>query len=106
LFTCAETKRDACQAGSCGFAGRNELDQSNMAKGDMVMGAFSGLYWLIMIAVTVIWLIPAIKILHKAGYSGWWCLLLFVPVVNIVMYWVFAFARWPNLVTSLPGRTI
>jgi uncharacterized membrane protein YhaH (DUF805 family) len=54
----------------------------------------------------VVWLIPAIVILRKAGYSGWWCLLLFVPGVNIVMYWVFAFARWPNLVTSLPGRTI
>ena len=73
------------------------------------MGAFSVWHWLVVlmvIAINVVWLIPAIVILRKAGYSGWWCLLLFVPGVNIVMYWVFAFARWPNLVTSLPGRTI
>jgi uncharacterized membrane protein YhaH (DUF805 family) len=75
-------------------------------KGDVVMGAFSGFHLLIVIVVIAFWLIPAIKILRKAGYSGWWCLLLFVPIVNIVMYWVFAFARWPNLITPLPGRTI
>ena len=38
-----------------------------------------------------------VRVLHKVGRSGWWCLLLFVPVVNIVMVWVFAFARWPAL---------
>jgi uncharacterized membrane protein YhaH (DUF805 family) len=75
-------------------------------KGKMVMGAISGFHWLIVIVFTLVWLIPAIKILQKAGYSGWWCLLLFVPIVNIVMYWIFAFARWPNLVTPLGGRTI
>jgi hypothetical protein len=75
-------------------------------KGDIVMGAISVWHWLVVIVVTVVWLVPVIKILNKAGYSGWWCLVLFVPVVNIVFYWIFAFARWPNLVTSLPGRTI
>ena len=41
--------------------------------------------------------VPVVKILHKAGYSGWWCLMVFVPLVNIVMFWVFAFADWPSL---------
>lgn len=38
-----------------------------------------------------------VRILHKVGRSGWWCLVILVPVVNIVMVWVFAFARWPAL---------
>ena len=38
-----------------------------------------------------------VRILHKAGYSGWWVLLLFLPVVNVIMIWVFAFAEWPSL---------
>ena len=34
-------------------------------------------------------------VVRKAGYSGWWVLLGFVPIVGLVMLWVFAFARWP-----------
>ena len=36
------------------------------------------------------------KILEKAGYSKWWILVIFIPFVNIVMMWVFAFSKWPN----------
>ena len=41
------------------------------------------------------WMI--VRILNKAGYSGWWSLLMVVPLVNIVMVWVFAFSDWPAL---------
>lgn len=34
-------------------------------------------------------------IARKAGYSGWWSLLMIVPIVNLVMIWVFAFVKWP-----------
>ena len=62
------------------------------------MGAFSFVHWFITLAFTLaVFLVPAVMILRKAGYSGWWCLLGFVPIVNIVMFWVFAFADWPNL---------
>jgi uncharacterized membrane protein YhaH (DUF805 family) len=37
------------------------------------------------------------RILEKAGFNGWWTLVLLVPVVNVVMIWIFAFARWPSL---------
>src|SRR5208283_3803455 len=40
-------------------------------------------------------LAPVIRILRKAGYSPWYSLLLFVPIVNIVMIYVFAFSTWP-----------
>jgi hypothetical protein len=37
------------------------------------------------------------RIVQKAGFDGWWVLVLLIPVVNIIMIWVFAFSRWPNL---------
>jgi uncharacterized membrane protein YhaH (DUF805 family) len=45
----------------------------------------------------VLFLFPTIKILQKAGYSGWWCVLTMVPILNLILLWVFAFAHWPNL---------
>ena len=35
---------------------------------------------------------PAAK---KAGFSKWWALLMVIPLVNIILVWVFAFAKWP-----------
>lgn len=49
-----------------------------------------------LIALLVV-LVPYVKIIRKAGYSGWWFLTAFVPFLNLVMLWVFAFADWPNL---------
>lgn len=40
------------------------------------------------------------RILEKAGLDGRWTLILLVPVVNIIMIWVFAFSHWPNLKTG------
>jgi uncharacterized membrane protein YhaH (DUF805 family) len=54
--------------------------------------------WQIIVVVVLlavsIWL--PVRILHRAGYSGWWVLLNFIPFVNIVMIWVFSFQSWPN----------
>ena len=61
------------------------------------MGGLSIIHLVIVLAVLATSIVPPIKILGKAGYSGWWVLLLFVPLVNAVMVWVFAFADWPSL---------
>lgn len=37
------------------------------------------------------------RILVKAGFNGWWTLVLLVPIVNVMMIWLFAFMRWPTL---------
>ncbi|MGR9085646.1 MAG: hypothetical protein ACU841_01050 [Gammaproteobacteria bacterium] len=37
------------------------------------------------------------RILSKAGFDGWWTLVLLIPIVNILMIWGFALARWPAL---------
>jgi hypothetical protein len=41
--------------------------------------------------------VPVANVLHRAGRSRWWTVLAFVPGVNLVALWVFAFTRWPSL---------
>ncbi|MFE6968516.1 hypothetical protein [Isoptericola sp. NPDC057653] len=49
------------------------------------------------LAIAVLFLVAYIRIIQKAGYSGWWVLVGIVPILNVVMFLVFAFARWPVL---------
>jgi hypothetical protein len=35
------------------------------------------------------------RIAIKAGLSPWWALLMFIPLVNLIMIWVLAYANWP-----------
>jgi hypothetical protein len=39
--------------------------------------------------------VPVWRIVRRTGHSGWWSLLIFVPLLNFVGLWVFAFSRWP-----------
>jgi uncharacterized membrane protein YhaH (DUF805 family) len=61
------------------------------------MGNFSIVNWLVFIAFFAIWVVPGVKILQKAGYSGWWVLIGLIPVGNIIGLWIFAFSDWPNV---------
>lgn len=61
------------------------------------MGGLSIWHWGIILAVTVGVMVPLAKILRRAGFSGWWCLLYLVPFANFIGLWVFAYAQWPNL---------
>ena len=47
------------------------------------------------IVVFIFTLVCEVKIISKAGYSGWFVLTAFVPILNIVMFIIFAFAKWP-----------
>lgn len=60
------------------------------------MGSLSIWHWLIVVLV-IANVIPMVMILQKAGYSGWWTVAFFVPLLNIAALWVFAFAEWPRL---------
>jgi len=62
--------------------------------------AFESLFW---IALLFALIIPMWRTITKAGYSGWWVLLYFIPLVNIVMFWVFAYSNWPALAQSQAG---
>ncbi len=43
----------------------------------------------------VLWVAAAWRIARKVGYHGAWALLMLVPIVNLVLPYVFAFAQWP-----------
>jgi len=62
-------------------------------------GAFAGLGILIVIylAILVVTVVAYVKIITKAGYSGWWVLIGLVPIANVVLFLIFAFAEWPVL---------
>ena len=40
--------------------------------------------------------VPVANILHRAGRSRWWTILIFIPLLNLIGLWVFAFTRWPK----------
>jgi hypothetical protein len=64
--------------------------------GDDCMGSFSVWHWLITLLYIGAFVVPCWRIVNKAGYAGAWSLLAVVPLLNIVLLWVFAFMRWPN----------
>jgi hypothetical protein len=39
---------------------------------------------------------PYFRIFKRTGHSGWWALLMFVPVANIITLYIIAFNRWPT----------
>ena len=52
--------------------------------------------WSLLLIVSIlIPLIVYVPVIRKTGFSGWWALLIYIPLVNIVMFWVLAFVEWP-----------
>jgi hypothetical protein len=52
-------------------------------------------FLVIELGIGVLTIVAWVKVITKAGYSGWWFLISLVPVVNFVMFLVFAFSKWP-----------
>lgn len=62
------------------------------------MGSLSIFHVLILLAILVAGFgIPIVRILNRLGYSGFWAVLMFVPMGAIIGLWVLAFADWPAL---------
>jgi hypothetical protein len=61
----------------------------------------SSWHWVMAIVMPLLFIViigvPVANILHKAGRSRWWTILAFIPLLNLVGFWVFAFTRWPAL---------
>lgn len=60
--------------------------ESDSLLGFAIIGMFSA-----------ICIVPFARIFQRAGRTGWWALLMLIPLVNLVVLWVFAFAEWPTL---------
>jgi hypothetical protein len=55
-----------------------------------------GIWQVVLLVLFALTLYFFSRVVKKAGYSPWWALLGVIPVLNIVLLWVFAFARWPR----------
>ena len=51
--------------------------------------------WIFSLAVLAFFLFAWAQIFKKAGYSGWMCLLLIIPIINLIAFLWFAFTTWP-----------
>ncbi|WP_395020145.1 hypothetical protein [Dongia sp.] len=72
-------------------------------------GPPDALFWVmivIMIPIYAVTIWAMVRIIQKAGYSGWNFLWYLVPIVNIVMFFIFAFGEWPvtRRIKELEGR--
>lgn len=59
------------------------------------MEHFTAWQLLVSLIVLAACIYPFVRIVRRTGHSGWWVLTMIVPILNFVMLWVFAFARWP-----------
>jgi len=60
------------------------------------MGSLSIFHVLILLAIVAAGFgYPAAKILNRLGYSGFWAVLVFIPLTAMIGLWVLAFADWP-----------
>ena len=53
------------------------------------------IFFITFFGLLVFW--PVARILSRAGFNGAWCLLMIVPILNLIAVWVFAYAKWPAL---------
>ncbi|HTL87189.1 MAG TPA: hypothetical protein VL856_18545 [Acidimicrobiia bacterium] len=60
-------------------------------------GAALGVFLLFYLVIFAFVLFAWARIITKAGYSGVWVLVGLIPIVNLVMFFVFAFSDWPAL---------
>jgi len=56
-------------------------------------------------AIIVLSVWPYARILRRLGYSPWPCVLVIIPLVNIIFVWVLAYANWPALRGAALGPT-
>jgi uncharacterized membrane protein YhaH (DUF805 family) len=48
-----------------------------------------------LILISLLFLPPVARILRRTGHSSWWCLIAWLPFVNLIGLWILAYARWP-----------
>jgi uncharacterized membrane protein YhaH (DUF805 family) len=56
---------------------------------------FFGVFGVFVLLAFVFTLVCDIKIITKAGYSGWYILTAIVPILNFVFFMIFVFGKWP-----------
>lgn len=70
-----------------------------MMDGWMYGYGFGPVHWLWFIVMIVVVIYPVGRILSRIGFSPLWSIVIFIPLVNLIALWIFAFTDWPD------GRT-
>jgi uncharacterized membrane protein YhaH (DUF805 family) len=60
-----------------------------------MMGGASIWHWIVVLFVFVPTIWAMVRILHRMGLSGWWVILSFIPLLNIVAMIALAIVPWP-----------
>jgi len=76
-----------------GFLADDSTAAANSAMAAMAGASIVSIIIGLAVAIFVLYLWS--RIFSKAGFSPWLCLLLIIPLVNIIMLIWFAFAEWP-----------
>lgn len=66
-----------------------------MMEGTMFGNTMGAGYWLWMLVMAVVMVVPIWRICQRAGYPGWIGILILVHMVNLALLYFLAFARWP-----------
>lgn len=59
------------------------------------MGSFSIWHLLIIVVIVVSYIWPVSRLLHRTGHARFWVILGFIPLVNVIALWVWAYKPWP-----------
>jgi hypothetical protein len=65
---------------------------------DYWMYGYGPAHWLWFIVMIAVVVYPAGRVLNRIGFSPFWSILIFAPLVNLVALWILAFTEWPRRV--------
>ena len=68
------------------------------------MGDYGAAHWLFFIIFIIAIAYPIGRILRRLGFSPFWSLLAFIPMINLIALWMLALIEWPSEGTSHPGH--
>lgn len=72
------------------------MDNANYdINGTAFSGAVAISAGIVALLITIVYIWAAVRIIRRSGYSGWWILTALVPILNVVMYLIFAFKKTP-----------
>jgi len=61
-----------------------------------MVGYWSVSHWLAFVIFAILILYPVGRILSRIGFSPFWSIVAFIPVVNLIGLWAVAFWDWPR----------
>ena len=58
------------------------------------MAGFGIGHWVVFAVMMAVVLYPIGRILDRIGLSPFWCVLVLIPLVNLIALWALAFSHW------------